>query len=153
MLLLEFYWSKCQIYLAFDTFQEVWFWVFGMSNAKNIAFGIPNANDTKKNLKWKWKFFLFDNSCIKGGITLPLRGPWCGHNRKSPHSFCNGLGTIYSVLSRKDLFYLTTRDMGSEFKYDFGKVLGTQNRPTLRFASSHCVLCLNPIKGIFNIAF
>ena len=45
---------------------------------------------------------------------------------------------------------LTTRDMGSELMYGLGKVLGTQNRPTLRLISSYCVLCLNTFKGIFN---
>ena len=58
-----------------------------------------------------------------------------------------------SVLLRNDLFDLTSRDMGSEFRYGFGKVLGTQNHPTLGLASSHCILCLNPIKCILNIAF
>ena len=43
--------------------------------------------------------------------------------------------------------------MGLEFKYSFGKVLGTQNRLTLGLASSHHVLCLNPTKGALNIAF
>ena len=52
-----------------------------------------------------------------------------------------------------DHFDLTTRDMGSEFKYGFGKVLGTQNRLTLGLAFSHCILCLNPAKGILNSAF
>ena len=47
---------------------------------------------------------------------------------------------------------LTTRDIGSKLSYGLRKVLGTQNRPTLRLAFSHCVLCLNPIKGTFNIA-
>ena len=41
--------------------------------------------------------------------------------------------------------------MGLEFRYDFGKVLGTQNRQTRRSASTYCVLRLNPIKGTFNI--
>ena len=31
-------------------------------------------------------------------------------------------------------FDLTTRDMGSVFRYGFRKVLSTQNRPTLRLA-------------------
>ena len=52
-----------------------------------------------------------------------------------------------------DHFDLTTRDMGLEFKYGFGKVLGTQNRLTLGLAFSHCILCLNPAKGILNSAF
>ena len=43
--------------------------------------------------------------------------------------------------------------MGSEFRYGFEKVLGTQNRPTVGLTSSHGVLCLNPIKGKLNIAF
>jgi len=43
--------------------------------------------------------------------------------------------------------------MGSKFRYGFDKVLGTQNHPALRLTSSHCVLCLNPIKDIFNIVF
>ena len=58
-----------------------------------------------------------------------------------------------SVLLRNDLFDLTSRDMGLEFRYGYRKVLGTQNRPTLGLASSHCILCLNPIKYILNIAF
>jgi len=41
--------------------------------------------------------------------------------------------------------------MSSELRYGLGKVLGTQNRPILRLAFSHCVLCLNPIEDIFNI--
>ena len=40
--------------------------------------------------------------------------------------------------------------MGSEFKYILGKVLGTQDCPTLRLASHHCVLYLNLIKSMFN---
>jgi len=50
----------------------------------------------------------------------------------------------------KAIFDLTTRDMGSKLRYGLGKVLGTQNYPTLRLASHHCVLCLNPIKGALN---
>ena len=41
--------------------------------------------------------------------------------------------------------------MGSELRYGLKKVLGIQNRPTLRLASPHYVLCLNLIKGILNI--
>ena len=47
---------------------------------------------------------------------------------------------------------LTIRDMSLELRYSLGKVLSTQNRPTRRLASSDCVLCLNTIKGTFNIA-
>ena len=70
---------------------------------------------------------------------------------ESPPSFCNGLGTIFIASSRGRTIDLTTRDMGSELWYGLGKVLGIQNRPILRLASSHCVLCLNLIKGTLNI--
>ena len=40
--------------------------------------------------------------------------------------------------------------MGLELKYSIGKELCTQNRPTLRLASHHCVLCPNLIKNMFN---
>ena len=71
---------------------------------------------------------------------------------ESPPSFCNGLGTIYIASSRGRTIDLTTRDIGSELRYNLGKVLGTQNYPTLKLASSHCVLCFNPIEGTLNIA-
>ena len=35
--------------------------------------------------------------------------------------------------------------------YAIGKVLGTQNHPTLRLATHHYVLFLNPVKDILNI--
>ena len=54
---------------------------------------------------------------------------------------------------RGKIIDLTTRDMSSELRYDYGKVLGTQNHPTLRLASSHCVLQPNPIKGMSNIVY
>ena len=57
----------------------------------------------------------------------------------------------YSTLTLKDRSYY--QSMGSEFKYDFGKVLGTQNCSTRGLASTFCVLRLNLIKGIFDIAF
>ena len=60
--------------------------------------------------------------------------------------------TIYIASSRGRIIDFTTRDMGSELRYDFRKVLGTQNYPTLRLAFSHYVLYLNPIKNTFNIA-
>ena len=64
-----------------------------------------------------------------------------GHNGKWPPSFCNGLGTIYITSSGGMTFFdLTARDMGSELRYSLGKVLDTQNRLTLKLASSHCVL-------------
>ena len=76
---------------------------------------------------------------------------WTQRQWESPHSFCNGLRTIYITSSRGRTIDLTTRDMGSELWYGLGKVLGIQNRPMLRLASSHCVLCLNLIKGTLNI--
>ena len=69
---------------------------------------------------------------------------------ESPPSFCNGLGTIYIAFFQERTFYLITKDMSSELRYGLGKVLGTQNRLTLRLASLHCVYCLNPIKGTLN---
>ena len=45
-----------------------------------------------------------------------------------------------------------TQSMGSEFRYGLRKVLGTQNHLTRELASTYCILCLNPIKGTFNIA-
>ena len=47
---------------------------------------------------------------------------------ESPPSFCNGLGTIFIASSRGRTIDLTTRDMGLEFSYVLGKVLGTQDR-------------------------
>ena len=47
-------------------------------------------------------------------------------------------------------FDLTTRELGSELRYGLGKVLGTQNHPTVRLASHHCILCLNHIKDTLN---
>ena len=40
--------------------------------------------------------------------------------------------------------------MGSENRYALGKVLGTQDCPTLKLAFHHCVLCLNFIKNNVN---
>ena len=71
---------------------------------------------------------------------------------ESHDSFCDGLGVIYIASSRGRTFFdLTTKDMGFGLRYGLGKVLGTQNRPTLRLTFSHCVLCLKSIKGILNI--
>ena len=69
---------------------------------------------------------------------------------ESPLSFCNDLGAIYIASSQGRTVDLTTRDMGLEFRYILGKVLGTQDHPTLRLASHHCVLRLNLNKIIFN---
>jgi len=40
--------------------------------------------------------------------------------------------------------------MGFEFRYVLEKVLGIQDRQTLRLASHRCVLCLSLIKNMFN---
>jgi len=69
---------------------------------------------------------------------------------ESPPSFCYGLGTIYIASFRVRTINLTTRDMGSEFGYVLRKVLGTQDHPTLRLASYHCVLHLNLNEIMFN---
>ena len=98
-------------------------------------------------------FMLFTLTMIDVEYQLWRSGiPYCGHNEESPPSFCNGLGTIYIASSRgKTFFDLTTRDMGLELRYSLRKVLSIQNCSTLRLASSHCVLCFNPIKGTLNI--
>ena len=44
------------------------------------------------------------------------------------------------------------QSMGLEFKYGDGKVLGTQPQLTHGSTSTHYVLYLNLIKGMFNIA-
>ena len=67
-----------------------------------------------------------------------------------PRSFCNGLGTIYIATSQGKTIDLTTRDMSLEFRYVLGKVLGTQDCPTLRLVSQHCVLHINLNKIMFN---
>ena len=57
---------------------------------------------------------------------------------------------MYIASSQGMTIDLTTRDMGSEFRYVLGKVIGTQDCPILRLASHHCVLCLNLDKIMFN---
>ena len=75
-----------------------------------------------------------------------------GHNGivELPPSLCNGLGTVYIASFRGRAIILTTRDMGSEFRNVLGKVLDTQDCPTLRLASHHCVLHLNLDKIMSN---
>ena len=76
----------------------------------------------------------------------------CRHNGwESLPSFFNYLRTIYIASSQKMTIDLTIRNMGSKLRYGFEKMLGTQNHPTLKLASSHCILCLNPIKGTLNV--
>ena len=74
----------------------------------------------------------------------------CGHNGESPPSFCNGLGTMNIASFRGRNIDLNTRDMGSNFRYILGKLLDTQDRPTLKLVSHHCVLHLNFIKNMFK---
>ena len=57
----------------------------------------------------------------------------------------DGLETIYIASSQGMTIDLTTKDIGLELRYGLGKVLGTQNHPTLRLASHHYVLYLNQI--------
>ena len=87
-------------------------------------------------------------------LSISLKVIYVHIGEESPPSFCNGLRNIYIDSSRGRTFLdLTTRDVGLELRYGLGKVLGTQNRPSLGLASSHYVLCLNHIKDILNIAF
>ena len=65
-------------------------------------------------------------------------------------SFCNGLGTMNIASSRGRTINLTTRGIGLELRYVLEKVLGTQDCPTLRLGSHHCVLRLNLDKIMFN---
>ena len=69
-----------------------------------------------------------------------------GGNR---HLFLWSKNHEYSILLRKDLWSYY-QSMGSEFRYAFGKMLGTQDRLTLRLASYHCVLRPNLIKNHLN---
>ena len=75
---------------------------------------------------------------------------WTQGVLESPPSFCNGLGTVYTVSSWGRTIDLTTRPMGSEFRYALRKVLGIQDCPTLGLVSYHCVLRFNLIKNNFN---
>ena len=72
---------------------------------------------------------------------------------ESPPCFCNGLETIYITSSQGRTIDLTTGDMGLEFRYVLGKVLGTQDHPTPRLASHYCVLHLKLGKIMFNTYF
>ena len=55
----------------------------------------------------------------------------------------------YNVLLRKN-FWSYYQNLGLEIRYALGKVWGTQDRPTLRLASHHYVICLNLIKNHLN---
>ena len=59
------------------------------------------------------------------------------------------LGTIYIAPFMKRLIYY--HSTCPEFSYGDGKVLSIQPHPTCGSASTSCVLCLNLIKGTFNI--
>ena len=76
---------------------------------------------------------------------------WTGAKKRSRHLVLWSRNHKYGSLTWKDRS--SYQSISSEFRYDFGKVLGTQNRPTRGSASIHYILCLNLIKGMFNIAF
>ena len=54
------------------------------------------------------------------------------------------------VYFRGRTFWSYYQSMGLEFSHALGKVLGTQDRPTLKLVSHRCVLCFNLIKSMFN---
>ena len=87
---------------------------------------------------------------FNGGGLFFSWGVWTqGKKYRSCHLVIWSRNREYSVLSRKDLWSYC-QSMGSEFRYALRKVLGTQDRPTLRLATHHCVLCPNLIKNVFN---
>ena len=49
LLLIEVYYSYVLKLLAYDTCNEVWFLVYGVSNAKNLTFSTPNTNALNLN--------------------------------------------------------------------------------------------------------
>ena len=59
------------------------------------------------------------------------------------------LRTIYIALFMEGLILLPEYGFGVQVR--LGKVLGTQDCLTHGSASTHCVLCLNLVKGKFNI--
>ena len=74
--------------------------------------------------------------------------PWVqGKECRSRHLVLWSRNHEYNV--RKDLWSYY-QSMGSKFRYALGKMLGTQDRLTLRLASHHCVLRPNLIKNMFN---
>ena len=75
---------------------------------------------------------------------------WTGAKKRSRHLVLWFRNHVYSAIKWNNWSYYQRMD--SEFRYDFGKVLSTQNYPTHRSASTHCVLRLNLIKDMFNIA-
>ena len=60
-----------------------------------------------------------------------------------------GLGTINIAPFMEGLIYY--QNTCSEFRYEDGKVLGTQPHLTCGTVFSHCILRLNLIKDTFNI--
>ena len=112
---------------------------------------LANLQGYKENStgeKSKTRFYLLGGSMSATRSTPRPNGP--GQRKKmSCHLVLYFRNHKYSALMQKDQSY--QQSMGSEFIYDFGKVLGTQNYPTRGSASTHYVLCLNPIKGLFNL--
>ena len=68
---------------------------------------------------------------------------------ESPPSLGLGTVNIAPFCGRIDLYQNTCL----EFRYEVGKVLGTQPHLTRGSTSTHCVPNLNPIKDIFNMLF
>ena len=109
---------------------------------------------------WLWVFCFLEEGegvCI---LSLKCGDRWFGEQvwpwvwtqgvLESPPSFCNGLGIICIASFQVRTIDLTTKDMGWEFRYILGKVLGTQDSLTLRLVFHHCILYLNLIKNMFN---
>ena len=74
---------------------------------------------------------------------------WIKAEKRSPHLVLCSRNHEYSTFMWKGQSYY--QSMCLTFRYEDGKVLGTQPHPTRGLASNHCVLCLNLIKGMFNI--
>ena len=73
----------------------------------------------------------------------------CEHKGQSCHLVIWSRSHEYGVLSKKYIWSYY-QSLGLEFRYALGKVLGTQDHPTLRLAFHHRVLYLNIIKSNLN---
>ena len=105
---------------------------------------------------------MYHYECSSFPSSLPFYRKWEGGSTPWPsgsggENICNchlvlwPRNHVYGALTWKDWFYYHSK--ASEFRYGFGKVLSTRNRPTHGLAFSHCVLCLNLNKGMFKIVF
>ena len=90
-----------------------------------------------------------NNFLLRKGSTPQPNG--LGQRKDGVATLIRSRSHLHSALTWKVWSYY--QSMGSEFRYDFKKVLGTQNRPTSGSASTYHVLRLNLNKDIFNIAF